>query len=512
MAKPGGPGSTPRHTATNFDDNDDDPDLDELERRVLELKRELERARLTRDRALSRRAPMRKVPNELLARVFELGAYGDIFFATTLCEVNRHWRDLAIVTPSVWANVVLNPQWQLGIDAFLRRMTVFLERAQHCLLLVDLDLYCVDNEQRAHDVLQAIAPHVSRCFSFSISVPQPEWMDFIGQHFGGEMATKMEKMALRFKPTSPWAAAYVQSTILQGAMPLLHTLCLEGLPLTILDAALPGLRTLEYKQFEDLYSYPQNSAAITPLSDLTNLLRLSESLEELKVEYCSFCTPDESLFGDPDPQVPLRKLASLTIGYVDAGFATLLMEAIDAPNLTKLSLRCDPMRQHQDSWWIPVNWSPLRGLTSLYLDGFRILDGSPLIALVKLLSVTQQLRTLSIHTPVTIANHTTASPQFFAGLSKQNRQGQWLCPYLVDFTIINCSAVTGQELLNIVRARDQALNVATIGSLTIKECTSFDVMMLDELVQHVQYLTHVPPTSPPVIPPTPNWNHGSFFT
>jgi len=50
-------------------------------------------------------------------------------------------------------------------------------------------------------------------------------------------------MALCYQPASPWAAAYVQSTTLPGAMPLLHTLALEDLPLTV-----PTIRFLGVKE------------------------------------------------------------------------------------------------------------------------------------------------------------------------------------------------------------------------------------------------------------------------
>ena len=406
---------------------------------------------------------------------------------------------------------MLNSQWTYGVEAFHRIVSQCLIRSGTSPILVDLDLYCVETVEEAHGMLNAIRPHIARCYSFAISVPQPEWIDLIGQHFGGQLAAKMESMALRFKPTSPWAAAYVQSTILQGAMPLLHTLALEGLPLTVLNVSLPGLRVFEYKQFEELYSYPQNAAAVTPMGDLWHVLRQAPNIEELRVEYSSFNIPDEDLIDGFETKVTLRSLKSLTVGHVDAGFAHVLMESIDAPELDKLVIRCDPMRHHQDSWWVPKRWAP--HLRTLILDGFRILDGSPMVSLVRFLSAAKGLKTLSITTPVTIATHTTAVPQFFAALGKSTLAGEWLCPELTEFTISHCNLVTGHELLNLIRIREQSRAVPTIQFLGIKECAGFDVTTMDELETRVPTVFYLPPQSPPIIPPSPvHWHQGPFYS
>jgi len=389
-------------------------------------------------------------------------------------------------------------------------MSQCLARSGETPLLVDFDLCGIDAVEDASALLAAITPHVSRCYSFAISVPQPEWIELIGQHFGGALASRMESMALRFKPMSPWAAAYVQSTILQGSMPLLHTLALEGLPLTIVNLSLPGLRVLEYEQFEETYSYPQNAAAVTPMTDLWHMLQQAPNIEELRVEHSSFNISEETIAGTVETKVALNRLKSLTIGHVDAGFAHLLVETIDAPSLDKLVIRCDPLRHHQDTWWIPNH--RVIHLRTLVLEGIRILDGSPMISLTRLLSRAKVLKALSIKTPATISTHHMATPQFFAALSKPTLSGEWLCPELTEFTISNCNIVTGHELLNLVRAREQSRTVPGIQFLGIKECAAFDVTTMDELEGRVPSLAYFPPQALPAIPPSPiHWDQGSFY-
>ena len=425
--------------------------------------------------------------------------------------VCRPWHLLARKLPSIWGNIVLNGQWTHGVEAFHRILGRCLIRSGSSPILIDLDLYPVETVEVAQTLLAAIAPHVSRCYSFAISVPQPEWIDLIGQHFGGRLAAKMESMALRFKPTSPWTAAYVQSTILQGSMPLLHTLTLEGLPLTVLNVSLPGLRVFKYKQFEELYSYPQNAAAVTPIDDLWHVLRQAPNLEELSVEYSSFSIPDEDLVGEIGTKVALPHLKTLTIGHLDAGFAHVLLQAVEAPKVDKLVLRCDPMRNNMDAWCIPTRWAA--NLRILIFDGFRILDGSPMIGLTRFLSEAKRLQKLSITTPVTIATHTTATPQFFAVLGKSTPSGGWLCPEMIEFTIANCNLVTGHELLNFIKARDGYPLVPNIQFLGIKECAGFDVATMEELESLVSTVFYLPPQSPPMIPPSPiHWHQGPLYT
>ena len=59
--KPAEPGCTSRYASTISDHEEDVDDVDKLERRVIELQRQLKAARLLHARALASRAPMRKV-------------------------------------------------------------------------------------------------------------------------------------------------------------------------------------------------------------------------------------------------------------------------------------------------------------------------------------------------------------------------------------------------------------------------------------------------------------------
>lgn len=447
---------------------------------------------------------------QLLSRAFELGAYNDFMFASTVDAVCQRWHRLARKLPSIWGNIVLSPHWTHSLLSFHQKMNQCLIRSVPKPLLVNLDLCGIDALEEARALLTALAPHITRCYSFAISVPQPDWIELIGQCFGGALAAGMVSLSLHFRPISPWAAAYIQSTILQGSMPLLSTLVLEGLPLTALNVSLPGLRRFEYKQFEDVFSYPQNANAVTRIGDLWNILRRAPNIEDLRIEHSSFDTNEDSINGDISNRVAMPHLNSLRVGHVDAGFAHLLIEGIDAPALETLSLHCDPMRQYRDLWWVPV--SRVSRLRTLILDGVRILDGSPMISLTRLLNSTKFLKTLSIETPATIFRHMTAAPQFFATLSKPAPSGKWLCPELTDFTISHCNLVSGHELLQLVRAREQSRAVSGIQFLGIKECAAFDVSTMDEIERRVPTVVYLPPQSPPDIHSSPvHWDQPTSF-
>ncbi|KZV87118.1 hypothetical protein EXIGLDRAFT_840229 [Exidia glandulosa HHB12029] len=488
-----------------------DRDVDSIDDSVAELQRRIEELQLQKAQLLAERAPVRRVPPEILARVFELGARTDVHFASTVCAVSSLWHSIAMETPAVWANICLGSEWGLGPDAFLRKVQVTLDRSQSSPLLVDVDLYYIDGVERAHALLEAIAPHVSRCYSLAVCVPQPEWMELVVEHFGAHLAPKLEAMALKFRPTTPWGASYAQATIFEGELPALTSLSLEGLPLTILRAGLPALRTLEYKHFEELYTYPQNSASATPLGDLLGLLETSPTLEELKLEHCNFTVEEQDLAFDADrPRVELPMLHSLTCSHIDAGNVTLLMESIHAPNLRRLALRTDSIRQVQDLWWVPKE--PLRSVRSLELEGFRLMDGSALIAFLRLLNHMPLLTTLSILSPYS----TQVTSQFFDVLAQPTRGGAWLCPRLVDITVAACHGLGGHELLHAARARADVrrVDVRPFKRVLVRNCPSFDASVVDDLREIVRDFNYMPPpTIPAIVPPSPmQWGQPVFFS
>lgn len=493
--------------------SDDPPDaVDIIDEDVAGLQRQIEQLQLRKSRLLAQRAPVRRVPPEIIARIFELGSRSDVHFASTVCAVSTLWQTVALETPAVWANICLGPEWGLGPEAFLRKTATCLQRSQQSPLLVDIDLYYVDSVERAHALLATIAPHMSRCFSLSVCVPQPEWMELVVQHFGDQLAPRMEAMALRFRPSTPWGASYPQATIFEGELPILTSLTLEGLPLTILRAGLPGLRSLEYKQFEELYAYPQNAASTTPMSDLLALLETSPTLEELKIEFCNFSIDEADLAFDPErPRVYLPALHSLTCAHIDAGYVTMFMESVDAPNLRRLSLRCDSIRQVQDVYWVPK--APMHNIRALELEGFRLMDGSALVAFLRLLHHMPLLTSLSILSPYS----TQSTGQFFDVMAIRTRGGSWLCPRLVDVSITNCHGLVGHEMLHLARARAGATgfpSVAALRRVAVRNCPNLDTSVIDDLQDVVPVVIYSPPPSlPAIVPPSPmQWSQPVFFS
>lgn len=408
-------------------------------------------------------------------------------------------------TPAVFSNIVLSRDWGLGPDAFLRKIRIYLERSQSTPIYVDLDLYFADSLETTQAILAAIAPHIERCYSLHISVPRPEWLDLIQHLFGDSFGQQIESMSLRFRPTVPWAAASTTSEppILSGILPSLTSLTLEGLSLSIIQASLPGLRKFEYKQLEETYAHPTgpSHATSTPLQSFLDVLRSAETLQELRIEQCAFVVEDEDMMYDPErPAVTLPHLQSLCFAHVDPAYITLLLESIEAPTLRNLTLRCDSMRHTQDIWWFPQR-TTFSSIRSLEIEGYRIMDSTPLAGFLRMLAQLPGLTRLNITAPYS-ANSTS---RFFDVMATASTSQQWLCPHVTEVILDACHGITGSEIHKFARARSSNARVSSVRRLVIQNCPSFDPFFVDELkevVDHVEYLP-LPHGFPLVVPASP---------
>lgn len=310
-------------------------------------------------------------------------------------------------------------------------------------------------------------------------------------------AVKIKSLTLGYEPTTSWIAAYVHSKIWRQVKPILHTVAVESLPSTVPRLMLPTVKVFEYNQFQNLYSQSQETAAITPMSDLWHMLRHVPDIEDLNVTYSSLSIPEEDFRSGIETRITLCNLSSLTVGHIDAEYARVLMGSINAPRLDKLVLRCIPIWYHQDVWTVPTTW--ISRLRTLVLEGFRILEGNPMISLTRLLVATKGLKTLSIKTPATDNTNRVAVQHLFNALSNPSPAGEWLCPSMAEFTLGHCNLVTGTELLSFVRNREQTSTVSDIRVLSILNCATLDLDTLDELECLVPTVTYVAPQ--PLQPP-----------
>ena len=107
------------------------------------------RAQKTKSDELIRRmhAPIDRLPNELLLRIFELAIHASVL-AFPLCDVHRHrkrqlagvsrhWRDLVLQSPTLWTTIRLGPSWSLScMKAHVARSSQY---------PLDIEIYCTQD-------------------------------------------------------------------------------------------------------------------------------------------------------------------------------------------------------------------------------------------------------------------------------------------------------------------------------------------------------------------------------
>jgi hypothetical protein len=140
--------------------------LRDVDAKMASLARERTRLVAALEHARRVRAPIRRLPRELLEHVFRAGVAdgSDPLLLSSLVLVCRAWHDVAVDTPGLWAQIALGPHHSL--DAAERRLA----RSKDAPLDVSIDLRGqVGQEASDVDAAAAFAllgPTVARWRSF----------------------------------------------------------------------------------------------------------------------------------------------------------------------------------------------------------------------------------------------------------------------------------------------------------------------------------------------------------
>jgi hypothetical protein len=123
----------------------------------------------------NRAAPVASLPNEILSTVFEAGCLSLpspslSSFEITVSHVTRHWRDVAMNTPSLWTVIaILNRKYVLDmVEAYLARSKS---------LTLDISIHLATKSPSTDSVMRAIILHIGRWRSFLV-VCDPLWWHF----------------------------------------------------------------------------------------------------------------------------------------------------------------------------------------------------------------------------------------------------------------------------------------------------------------------------------------------
>ena len=430
---------------------------------------------MRRVKLLDRRALISRLPPELLSRIFELGVDESFDLLPTLNLVSVSWRAVALSTASLWSYIVLDADWAWRIAAFLRRTRVYLQRSQASKLFIDLNFRQFEDPANVEIVMAEVGPHLSRCYSFNVSVLDWVRMRQVQEHASG-LGPALEDLYLCIDSSE--SDTHEPFSILAQPCPRLGYVVLEHAPLDCIQISMPSLRHLHL--LRDLRCHSSAKIAY-PFNELIAIVTRT-SLKCLKLRSALFTLePSEDVFkASPSPK-ELPELKDLTFDIVDSGSITLFFEATTLPALEILSVNAGEDLQ----WLTRMSLSPARFPSLRLLDLRNCNFGGPaLVLFVRALHQLPQITGLGISSPSTGMVGTRIFDMFAAG---PDTLGQWLLPRLEALALQNCVDISGHELLRVVLARRGAAapQVANIAYLKVAQCYSLDPEVLERLTSLV---------------------------
>ena len=461
-------------------------ELVQIDEEMEELEKKLEELQLKRLQVLAKHALINRIPPEILSRVFELGNHEDQNILHSLYLVSKHWRKVALDTPTLWSYVRLDHCWSYGraVD-FRRKVGVYMERSQAARILVDLDFRYCESIDEARLLMESLKPHLHRCFAFRASVPDWDWMAIV-KHYTTEMGPVLEEFALRIDPGDNEDAAPV--TILQGNYPCLHTITLEQTPLACVRAEIPHLE--RFHLVRDT-RYHTNQRIRVALRELLAILTATDTIVDVCLQSAIFFLDgSESIFWNEPELIVIPQLTDLTISFIDSTNIGLFFDTISLPSLFRLAIQMETGPESDNVTWLArlANTCNVRmpNLRQLELRSCNF-DGGGLAHFVRALHSMSQLSALGLSAP---PNGNLGSKLFDLLAADPVRMGRWILPNLEALSVSGCRDVSGHELLRVVEARRDAPRdeVCLIRMLRIFPCYTLDNEIVDQLKESVEVL------------------------
>ncbi|KAG5636606.1 hypothetical protein H0H81_007431 [Sphagnurus paluster] len=352
-------------------------------------------------------SPIQKLPVELLSHIFALATHDidqeydgpcppfdheTVKFPVVLSMVNRHWRNVARATASLWTSICVTPALfdddendGTGSPRTLNTKHISsylaLSRKYPLDILIDardsnwnfIDESEIPSEfedpytplftiAHMHATMSLILPHLSRWRTFSLLTdvwaPMYLALRYIQPALTTVGAPALESLTLMrcndfvsykqmFHPPEMKDPIFLHlgenSIAPHLILPRLRSLVLCGVHVdwaslpTILSHSQPGLDTLDLS-YHCLEVRPS-------LSEFHQILSTCPRLEKLTVNGSGPCIPDNlfegvSVLSDTLPPIPLPRLREITVGYRDWSLldGQTVLELLDAPNAKTLTL------------------------------------------------------------------------------------------------------------------------------------------------------------------------------
>lgn len=401
--------------------------------------------------AVALQCPVRRLPREVLARVFILGVRDldddDPLFLSRATLACRHWRDVALDTPELWARIVVDHHNGLGCAT--RR----LQRSKGVPLDISIDFsprtpvrHDVSLEVgRAIDLLRS-ETHRWRTFRLRVPHRAPALAALarctarapLLEHFSVHVHMSFADTAC--------VEDHTLAPLFQGVTPRLRYVDLVSAPVQCGESLLlRGLHTLRLVDLRDAYA--------PSVSQLLCVLRACPQLEELSLR--NMDDVDAGLLKSDDKAV-LPCLRNLTVSFCGVARVCALLECVIFPAVEHVEFA------HLD------NISPALGVLS------RQAQRGALCALRTLrldnclfseLKLVRLLRRLPGLTTLELVDCDDVSANLLRGLSAPPPAQAWILPALAELVLDGCAGIEWEALRELVEQRGLALLSADIPPL-----------------------------------------------
>ncbi|KAK0506381.1 hypothetical protein EDD18DRAFT_1455710 [Armillaria luteobubalina] len=139
-----------------------------------------------------------QLPDELLALIFATGLCGLTSdqhqpHLALICNVCRHWRDVAIEASELWTTIHISSERHLpGVEAFLK-----CSKGR----LIDLDITALYSDALAHKITETTAPHISRTRNLIMTLRNFGVYNAFLKAYRSIFATNLSSLSIHFIDT-----------------------------------------------------------------------------------------------------------------------------------------------------------------------------------------------------------------------------------------------------------------------------------------------------------------------
>ncbi|KAF8631402.1 hypothetical protein AX15_002410 [Amanita polypyramis BW_CC] len=390
------------------------------------------------ERAVRLQSPVHRLPGELLSSIFStavLYAGENPVMISTLMLVCRHWSDIVLNTPVLWAKVTISQHHSL--ESIRRK----LERSKSFPLEVVIDFrmdFTISITEQATHAMDLLRPALWRIKSLCIYVPNRQQAHAI-LHRCQEDAPRLETLTINIQRSVQDGRSISTLPPFNG-----HTPRLQSCTFTSFHFGwdLGLLRQLHVLKLDGYFnaSAPSPSTLVTVLCNCPELEELSlRNISYADAANCSVSTDDTGCSALSGKAAHLLRLTKASFCYADISLVRHIMSQITFPNLSSLELG------YLGNVTPVLNSVYNQALTRLPLRRLRI--DSCLFSELMLLNVLRRIPSLTLLELVDVED---ASSNLMKVLSSPQ---PWVCPRLETLTLDGCTSIDWDSLRTVVESR-----------------------------------------------------------